>query len=65
MALIRNREFAIPEGIPELDCSITRARDNLAVICGEGDRKDIVGMADEAASCVTGSQFPETERLIP
>jgi hypothetical protein len=37
MAFIRNRKFAIPEGIPELDRSIARTRDDLAVIRGEGD----------------------------
>ena len=54
MTLIRNSEFAIPESIPELDCSIAGARDDLAVICREGDGKDIVGMPDKATSCVTG-----------
>jgi len=37
VAFIRNCKFAIPKSIPELDCSIARARDDLAVICGEGD----------------------------
>ena len=51
MPLIRDGKFAVTECIPELDGTVARARYNLAVVGGEGDGEDIVGVADEAAGC--------------
>jgi len=65
MPLISDREFAIAEGIPQLDSTVTRPRDNLAIISGEGDGEDVVGVADETAGCGAGCEFPETECLVP
>jgi hypothetical protein len=37
----------------------------LAVVGGEGDGEDVVGVADKAAGGHTGGQLPETEGLVP
>ena len=57
--------FAFTEGIPELDCPVTRARDDLPVISAEADRQNIGGVSDEFPGCLTGVQVPETECVIP
>lgn len=41
MAVILDVIFALSEGIPELDGSVTGPRDDLSVIGAEADGKDI------------------------
>ena len=65
MTLVGNGEFAVAQSVPELDSTIPRAGDNLAIVRGEGDGEDIVGVADEAAGCHTGSELPQTESFVP
>lgn len=54
MTFVRDGVFAIAERVPKLDCSVTRARNNLTVVGREGDRENIVCVADEAAGGGTG-----------
>lgn len=65
MTLVSDGELAISEGVPELDCSVTGAGNNLAVVGREGDGEDIVGVADKSAGGVAGGEFPQTESLVP
>ena len=65
MTFIGDGEFAVTQCIPQLNGAIARTRDDLTVIGGEGDGKDIVGVADEAAGRYTRGEFPQTERFIP
>ena len=65
MALVSDGVLAVTEGVPELDAAVAGAGDNLAVVGGEGDGKDVVGVADEAAGRGTGSELPETQSLVP
>lgn len=65
MALIRDGVLAVAEGVPELDGPVTRARDDLAVVGGEGDGENVVGVADEATSGGAAGQLPEAEGLVP
>lgn len=65
MALVGDGELAVTKGVPQLDGSITRSRDNLAVVSREGNGQDVIVVADESAGGVSGSQFPQTEGLIP
>lgn len=44
---------------------IARARDDLAVIRGEGNAEDIVLVANEAAGSGTLVQVPKTESVVP
>lgn len=37
----------------------------MAVVGGEGDGEDIIGVANESASGGTGGELPEAEGLVP
>lgn len=65
MAFISDGEFAVTKGIPELNRPVPGSGDDLTVVGGEGNREDIAGMANEAASGLASRKFPQTESLIP
>lgn len=65
MALVGDGVFAVTESVPQLDSSVTRARDNLSVVGGEGYRENIVGVADESSGGSASGQLPQTESLVP
>jgi hypothetical protein len=65
VALLGDCVLAVSKGVPELDSSVARSRDNLSVVCGEGDRENIVGVSDKAAGGDTGGELPEAESLVP
>ena len=65
MTLVGNGELAVAQSVPELDCTIPRARYDLAIVRGEGDGEDVVGVADEAARRHTRSKLPQTECFVP
>ena len=65
MTLVRDCKFAVTQSVPELDCAVARAGDDLTVIGREGDGEDVVGVADKTASGYAGGEFPETEGLVP
>ena len=65
MTFVGNGEFAVAQSVPELDSTIPGARDNLAIVRGEGDGEDIVGVADEAAGCHTSSELPQSKCFVP
>ena len=65
VALVGDGVLAVTEGVPQLDGAVARAGDDLAVVGGEGDGQDVVGVADEAAGGGTGGELPEAEGLVP
>ena len=65
MVLVGDGELAVAERVPQLDGAVARARDDLAVVGGEGDGENVVGVADEAAGGDTGGELPEAEGLVP
>ena len=65
MTLFGDSKLAVAQGIPQLDCAIARAGDDLTVVGREGHGEDIVGMADEAAGCHTSCKLPQTKGLVP
>lgn len=65
MALVGDGVLAVTQGVPELDGTVTRTGDNLAVVGGERDGKDVVVVADEGAGGGTAGELPETEGLVP
>ena len=65
VALVGDGVLAVTEGVPELDGSVARSGDDLAVVGGEGDGENVVGVADEAAGGDTGGELPEAEGLVP
>lgn len=65
VALVGDGELAVTEGVPQLDGAVTRTGDDLTVVGGEGDGKDIVGVANEGTGGGSAGEFPETETLVP
>lgn len=65
VALVGDGVLAVTEGVPELDCSVARTRDDLSVVGREGDGENVVGVANESSGGGTGSKLPETEGLVP
>lgn len=65
VTVVGDVELALAEGVPELDGAVARARDDLAVVGGEGDREDVGGVANEAAGGGAGVEVPETQGLVP
>ena len=57
--------LAFSERVPELDCPVTRTRDNLPVVCAEGDRQDIGSVANELTGGETSDKVPKAECVIP
>eukprot|EP00730_Choanoeca_flexa_P013153 TRINITY_DN5016_c0_g1_i2.p1 TRINITY_DN5016_c0_g1~~TRINITY_DN5016_c0_g1_i2.p1 ORF type:complete len:288 (-),score=31.76 TRINITY_DN5016_c0_g1_i2:398-1261(-) len=54
--LLANGELALGKDVPELDGLVARAGDNLTVVGGEGNREDVVVMANKAASALTAAK---------
>ena len=65
MALVGDGVLAVTERVPQLDGAVARAGHDLAVVGGEGDGQNVIGVADEAAGGDTGGQLPETKSLVP
>jgi hypothetical protein len=65
VALVGDGELAVTERVPELDSPVAGAGDDLAVVGGEGNRENVVGVSDEAASGGTGRELPKAQRLVP
>ena len=65
MALVGDGKLAVAQRVPQLDGAVAGARDDLAVVGGEGDGEDVVGVADEAARRHARGQLPQPERLVP
>jgi len=57
--------LALTESVPQLDRLITRTRNDLTVISREGNREDIVGVANETTGGSPAGEVPKTESLIP
>jgi len=65
VALVGDGEFAVSQSVPQLDGSVSGARNDLSVIGGEGNGEDVVGMADERSGGVAGGQLPQSQSLVP
>lgn len=65
MALLSDGELAVTKGVPQLDAPVARAGNDLAVVGGERNGEDIVGVSDEPAGGGAGGQLPEAESLVP
>ncbi len=65
VSLVGDGELAVAESVPQLDGAVTGAADDLAVVGGEGDGEDVVGVSNEAARGLAGAQLPQTKSLVP
>jgi len=57
--------LAISQSVPELEGSVSRSRDNLSVVAGEGDGVDFLGVTGEDLGGSAGSKVPESQGLVP
>jgi hypothetical protein len=57
--------FALSEGVPQLDGLITRSRDDLSVVCREGNTQNILGVSNESSGSGSSIQIPQSEGSIP
>ncbi len=60
VAVFGQGELAFTKGVPKLDGAISGGRDDLTVVRREGNRKDILGVADESTGALAGGNFPKT-----
>lgn len=65
VALVGDGELALSEGVPELHGLVAGSRDNLPVVDREGNGKDILGVANEAAGGLSRVDLPEAEGAVP
>jgi len=59
MSLLRDGEFAVSESVPELDGTIAGSGDNLSVVGGEGNGKNVVRVSDESSGGGTRGKLPK------
>ena len=65
MALVGDGVLAVTKSVPQLDGAVTGTGDDLTVVGGEADGKDVVVVADETAGGLAGGELPQTESLVP
>lgn len=65
MALVGDSVLAVTEGVPELDGLVAGAGDDLAVVGGERDGEDVLGVSDEPAGGLAAGELPEAKGLVP
>jgi len=65
VALLSNRELAVAKSIPELDAAVARSGDDLSVIGGEGNGKNVIGVSNETAGGSSSGKLPKAESLVP
>ena len=65
VALVSNGVLAVAQGVPELNGPIARSGDDLTIVGREGDRKNVIGVADESPGGGACSELPQTKGLVP
>ena len=65
MAFVGDGELAVSQRVPQLDGAVAGPRYNLAVVGGERDGEDVIGVTDKAASGDTCGELPQAKRLVP
>ena len=65
VAVLLDGELADTDGVPELDGSVSGGREDLSVVGREGDREDVLGVADESSDGVTAGEVPKSEGGVP
>ena len=51
MSTLLDGEFALTNGVPDLEILISATAGNLSVVGGESDGEDVSGVADESLDC--------------
>jgi hypothetical protein len=60
-----NGELALRTGVPDLDLSVEGTSDDLSVISGESDGKDVSLVTNELGDGSAGGDVPETDSAVP
>lgn len=63
--LLLEGDDAVTEGVPDLDRAITGTGEDLAVVRGEGNGKNILGVTGETELRSTSLKVPKTKGTIP
>jgi len=65
VSLLLDDVLALTEGVPESHGAIAGTRDDLTVVSGEGNRQDVLAMANKAAVGGALVQVPKAQGSIP
>ena len=65
VAVLGDVELAFTQGVPQLDGSVSRGRDDLSVVGGERDGQDVTGVSDESSGGLSRVQVPQSQGLVP
>ena len=65
MTIVLDVIFAFTKSVPELDCPVAGARNDLTIIGREADGEDIGGVADKATGGVASVEVPQAQRVVP
>lgn len=65
VAIISDGVLALSKGVPQLDRLVARSGNDLSVVSGESNRKNVLGVGDELAGAHSLVQVPETKSLVP
>eukprot|EP00043_Microstomoeca_roanoka_P028655 m.18863 g.18863 ORF g.18863 m.18863 type:complete len:322 (+) comp8569_c0_seq1:750-1715(+) len=65
VTLVADDVLALSKDVPQADGFIAGSGDNLAIVRGEGDGEDVLGVANEAALADTSGDLPEAHGVIP
>ena len=65
LGISSNGVFALSKSVPKLNSLITGSRHNLTVVHREGNRKDILGVSNEATSGASRVDLPKTKSSVP
>jgi hypothetical protein len=60
-----NRILALTKSVPETNGAVTRTRNDLAIVNGEGNRENVLGVTNKAASSSSSLECPEAEGGVP
>lgn len=58
-------EFALTNGVPDLEALVSSTGGNLSVLRAECDGEDVSRVADESLDCCALLQVPEAESTVP
>lgn len=65
VGLFLEGEFAVTDGVPELDVTVRTTGQDLSVVWGESNGQDFLGVAKEESRALLCFDVPETDGLIP
>lgn len=65
MVVFIGGEFAISQGVPEFDFSVSSGGDNLSVIWGESNGVNFFGVSVEFSGAFSLFQVPKSEGFVP